>query len=58
MLKKPPAMQEMRVRSLSWEDALKKKEMVTHSSTLAWRIPRTEEPRGYSLWGHKESDKT
>ena len=31
--------------------------MVTHSSILAWRIPWTEEPRGYnSSWGHKESD--
>ena len=38
--------------------------MATHSSILAWRIPRTEEPggpqsmAGYSLWGHKESDTT
>ena len=51
MLKKPPAVQEMRVRSLTWEDALKKKEMVTHSSTLAWRIPRTEEPSGLQSVG-------
>ena len=37
------AMQEMQVRSLSWEDPLKKG-MATHSSILAWRIPWTEEP--------------
>ena len=30
--------------------------MVTHSSILAWRIPWTEEPVGYSPWGHQESD--
>ena len=35
--------QEMRVRSLGLEDALEK-EMATHSSILAWRIPWTEEP--------------
>ena len=34
------------------------KEMVTHSSILAWEIPWTEEPGGYSPWGHKESDTT
>ena len=33
--------------------------MATHSSTLAWKIPWTEEPgRLYSPWGHKESDMT
>ena len=36
-------MQETRVRSLSWEDPLEK-EMATHSSILAWKIPWTEEP--------------
>ena len=36
-------MQETRVQSLGWEDTLEK-EMATHSSILAWRIPRTEEP--------------
>ena len=30
------------------------KEIATHSSILAWRIPWTEELAGYSLWGHKE----
>ena len=36
-------MQETRVRSLVWEDTLEK-EMAAHSSTLAWKIPWTEEP--------------
>ena len=39
--KRLPAMQETRVQSLGWEDPLEK-EMATHSSTLAWKIPRTE----------------
>ena len=43
MAKRLPAMQENWVRSLGWEDSLEK-EMATHSSTLAWKIPRTEEP--------------
>ena len=43
MVKNSPAMQETWVQSLSWEDPLEKK-MATHSSTLAWRIPWTEEP--------------
>ena len=38
-----PIMQETWVQSLDWEDTLEKG-MATHSSTLAWRIPRTEEP--------------
>ena len=42
-LKRLPAIQETRVRSLSREDPLEK-EMATHSSILAWRIPWTEEP--------------
>ena len=37
-----PAMRETRVQSLGWEDPLEK-EMATHSSTLAWKIPWTEE---------------
>ena len=41
-LKRLPAMQETWVRSLGWEDPLEK-EMATHSSILAWRIPWTEE---------------
>ena len=43
MVKNLPAMQETRVQSLGWEDTLEK-EMATHSSILAWRIPWTEEP--------------
>ena len=43
MVKRLPAMQETRVRSLGWEDPLEK-EMATHSNTLAWKIPWTEEP--------------
>ena len=42
-LKHLPAMQETWVQSLAPEDPLEKK-MATHSSILAWRIPRTEEP--------------
>ena len=38
MVKNLPAMLETRVQSLSWEDPLEK-EMTTHSSILAWRIP-------------------
>ena len=55
MVKNLPAMWETWVRSLGWEDPLEK-EMATHPSVLAWRIPRTEEserPRGC-----KESDTT
>ena len=47
--------EEMRVRSLSQEDALAG-EMPTHSSILAWEISRTEEHGGYSPWGAKEAD--
>ena len=34
------------------------KEMATHSSVLAWKIPGTGEPGGCRLWGHTESDTT
>ena len=40
-----PAIMETRVQSLGQEDPLEKG-MATHSSVLAWRIPRTEEPGG------------
>ena len=43
MIKNLPAMWETQVQSLGREDPLEKR-MATHSSTLAWRIPRTEEP--------------
>ena len=44
-VKNMPAVQETRVRSLGREDPLEK-EMVIHSSILAWRVPWTEEPGG------------
>jgi len=50
MVKNPPAMQETWVRSLGWEDPLEKG-MATHSSILAWKIPRTEEPGGLQSMG-------
>ena len=53
-LKRLPPMWQTRVRSLGQEDPLEK-EMVTHSSILAWRIPWTEPG---SLQGRKESDRT
>ena len=56
-VKNLPAMQETQVQSLGWEDPLEK-EMAIHSSILAWRIPRTEEPGGLQFMGHKESDTT
>ena len=43
MIKRLPAMRATQVQSLAWEDPVEK-EMVTHSSTLAWKIPWTEEP--------------
>ena len=48
-------MQETGVRCLAQEDPLEK-EMATHSSILAWKIPWTEV--GYSPWGQKELDVT
>ena len=57
-LKHLPAMWETWVQSLGQEDPLEK-EMATHSSILAWRIPWTEEPGGlYGPRGRKESDTT
>ena len=53
MVQTPLAMQEtqeMRVRSLGWEDPLVK-EMATHSSVLAWKIPWTEELSGLQSMG-------
>ena len=48
MAKNPPAKQETLVQSLGQGDALKEG-TATHSSILAWRIPRTEEPGGLQL---------
>ena len=50
MIKNLSAMQETVVRSLGWEDILEKG-MATHSSTLAWKIPWTEEPGGLQSMG-------
>ena len=50
MVKNPPVMQETRVQSLGKEDS-PEKGMATHSSILAWRIPRTEEPGGLQSMG-------
>ena len=49
-LKRLPTMRETQVRSLGWEDPLEK-EMATHSSILAWRIPWIEEPGGLQSTG-------
>ena len=50
VVKHPPAMQEMLVRSLGGEDPLEEG-VATHSSILAWRIPWTEEPGGQQSMG-------
>ena len=56
-VKSLPTMRETWVRSLGWEDPLEKA-MATHSSTLAWKIPWTEEPGGLQSMGSQESDTT
>ena len=55
MVKNLPALQETQVQSLGQEDPLEVG-MATHSSIIAWRIPRREEPGGLQSWGHRESD--
>ena len=50
MAKRLPTMRETWVQSLGQEDPLEK-EMATHSSTLAWKIPWTEGVVDYSPWG-------
>ena len=50
MVKCLPAMRETRVQSLDWEDPLEK-EMATHSSTHAWKIPWMEKPGGLQSMG-------
>ena len=55
MLKHLPTMRKTQVQSLGWEDPLEK-EIATHSSILAWRIPWTEEPGELQSMGPKESD--
>ena len=54
MVKRLSAMLETWVRSLGWKDALEK-EMATHSSTLAWKIPWTEEPGRLQVYGVAKS---
>ena len=49
-VKNLPAVQETKVRSLGQEDPLEKG-MATHSSILAWRMPKTEEPGGLQSMG-------
>ena len=50
VVKNSPAMQEMWVRSLGWQDPLEKK-MATHSNILAWEIAWAEEPGGATVHG-------
>ena len=57
MVKNLPVMLKTWVQSLGWENPLEKA-VATHSSILAWRIPWTEEPGGYSPQGCKELDTT
>ena len=54
VLNNPPAMQEIQVQSLGQEDPLKK-EMATHTSILAWEIPKTEEPSRLWSMGSQKS---
>ena len=55
MVKNLSAKQETRVQSLGREDLLEK-EMATHSSVLAWRIPWTEEPGGLPSMGFSRQE--
>ena len=50
MVKHLAELRETRVQSLGWENPLEK-EMATHSTTFAWKIPRTEEPGGLQSMG-------
>ena len=56
-VKNLPAVQETRVKFLGQENPLEK-EMVSHSSVLAWRIPWTEQPGGLQSIGSQKSDTT
>ena len=56
-VKNLPAMKETQAQSLGQEDPLEK-EMATHFSILAWRIPSTKEPGGLQFMCRKESDMT
>ena len=54
LVKNLPAVQETWVQSLGWEHPLEK-EMATHSSILAWKISRTEEPGGLQSMGSQRA---
>ena len=56
-VKNPPVMQKIWIWSLGWEYPLEES-MATHSSILAWRIPRTEKTGGLQSMGSQESDAT
>ena len=56
-VKNLPAMQDTQVQPRGQEDPLENG-MAIHSSTLAWRIPWTEELGRLQSWGHKELDTT
>ena len=57
MVKRLPAIQEIRVQSLGREDSLEK-EIATHSSILAWKIPWLEKPGRFSPQSLEKSDMT
>ena len=54
IVKNLPAVLETQVKSLGWEEPLEK-EVATHSSILAWKIPWTEEPGGLHFMGSQKS---
>ena len=57
VVKNSPAIREIWVRSLGWEDPLEE-DMAAHSTILAWGFHEQRSLKGYSLWGHKELDMT
>ena len=57
VVKNPLAKQETKFQFLDWDKPLEKN-MATHSSILAWRIPRTEEPGKLQFMGSQESNMT
>ena len=58
MIKDPPASagDSREAGSIPGREGPLEEEMAAHSRILAWRILWTEEPGGYSPWGHKETD--